>query len=415
MDELSNGSDNRFSRRKMLLAGGALGAFGALGAAGPAAARPLWTWSPSMSVAGAGAGIDPEWVWDEQADPVLAAVIDRGDVPRVNELLKQWTRNDQPLPGGLPADVREFMESARQLPAWADTAKLDRGARFNTTKGIYVGALYGLGSGLISTAIPREARAVYYSKGGADMKDRVAKTAKLGYDIGDLDAYKPQGSMIVTAVKTRMVHAAVRHLLPKSPGWSQVSDGQQIPISQADIMVTWHSLATFVMRKLKDWGVRVPTADADAYLHVWQVSAAMLGVDDEYIPASWDAAQAQSKQVLDPVLAHTKEGEALADVLLDIVAELDAGLTRPLISAFSRYTLNDKIGDMIGLSREPILKPLVATAWPLLVAFREGLISLPGIPSVMWTLEEALRRFVLLFLAEGQRIAINIPDMNRPT
>ncbi|WP_372351176.1 oxygenase MpaB family protein [Streptomyces sp. KL116D] len=411
MDQLNG----RLSRRNMLLAGGAFGAFGALSAASPAAARSLWTWSPSGSVAGQGAGVDPEWVWDEEADPVLAAVIERGEVAKANAALKQWTRNDQALPDGLPADLREFMEHARQLPSWADTTKLDRASQFSKTKGIYVGALYGLGSGLMSTAIPRESRAVYYSKGGADMKDRIAKTARLGYDIGDVYAYKPQGSMVVTAVKTRLVHAAVRHLLPQSPDWTRVSGGQKIPISQADILVTWHSLATFVMRKLKEWGVKVSTADADAYLHVWQVSAAMLGVKAEYIPATWDAANAQSKQVLDPILAHTTEGEALADVLLGIVAELDLGITRPLISAFSRYTLSDQVGDMIGLSREPILKPLIATAWPLLVAFREGLIPLPGIPSVVWTLEEAIRQFVLLFLAEGKPIAINIPDMNRPS
>ncbi|HWU09019.1 MAG TPA: oxygenase MpaB family protein [Streptomyces sp.] len=404
-----------FSRRKMLMTGGALGAAGALAAASPASARSLWTWSPTGSVAGAGAGVDPEWVWDEEADPVLASVIDRGDVPRVNTLLARWTRNDQALPDGLPADLKEFMEHARQMPAWADKAKLDRAAQFSKTKGIYVGALYGLGSGLMSTAIPREARAVYYSKGGADMKDRIAKTARLGYDIGDLDAYLPQGSMIVTAVKTRMVHAAVRHLLPQSPGWSQTSGGQKIPISQADIMVTWHSLATFVMRRMKEWGVRVSAADSEAYLHVWQVSAHMLGVSDEYIPNSWDAANAQSKQVLDPILAHSQEGEALTNVLLGIVAELDAGLTRPLISAFTRYTLGGDVGDMIGLSKQPVLEKLIATAWPLLVAFREGLVPLPAVPAVLWTLEEALRKFVLLFLAEGRPIAIDIPDVNRPS
>ncbi|MEU5415082.1 oxygenase MpaB family protein [Streptomyces clavifer] len=403
------------SRRKMLVTGGTLGAIGALAAASPARARSVWTWSPSASVAGTGAGVDPEWVWDEEADPVLASVIDRGDVPRVNTLLKRWTRNDQPLPDGLPADLKEFMGHARQMPPWADKGKLDRAAQFSKTKGIYVGALYGLGSGLMSTAIPREARAVYYSKGGADMKDRIAKTARLGYDIGDLDAYLPQGSMIVTAVKTRMVHAAVRHLLPQSPGWSQTSGGQKIPISQADIMVTWHSLATFVMRRMKEWGVRVNAADSEAYLHVWQVSAHMLGVSDEYIPASWDAANAQSKQVLDPILAHSPEGEALTNVLLGIVAELDAGLTRPLISAFTRYTLGGEVGDMIGLSRQPILEKLISTAWPLLVAFREGLIPLPAVPAVLWTLEEALRKFILLFLAEGRPIAIDIPDVNRPS
>ncbi|GLW35602.1 hypothetical protein [Actinoplanes regularis] len=44
--------------------------------------RPLWTWSATGSVAGA----DPRWVWDEEADPLVTSLIERGDVPRVNEL-----------------------------------------------------------------------------------------------------------------------------------------------------------------------------------------------------------------------------------------------------------------------------------------------------------------------------------------
>lgn len=184
------------SRRKMLLSGGTLGALGALSLATPAHARPLidWTWSPSGSVAGAGAGADPRWVWDDEADPVAAALLDNGDVPAVNRLLWTWNRNDQPLPDGLPADLRAFMEKARQLPAWADRAKLERAAEFNKSRGLYLNLLNGVGGGMLSTAIPKEARAVYYSKGGADMEDRVAKTSILGFAVGALNAYRPDGN-----------------------------------------------------------------------------------------------------------------------------------------------------------------------------------------------------------------------------
>ncbi|MFJ4617219.1 oxygenase MpaB family protein [Streptomyces sp. NPDC088812] len=353
-------------------------------------------------------------MWDEQVDRLVAAVIDRGDVPEVNELLRQWTRNDQPLPAGLPADLREWMEGARQLPSWADRAKLETAAEFNESRGIYLNLLNGVGGGMLSTAIPREARSVYYSKGGADMEDRVAKTSLLGFAVGDLNAYRPDGKVIVEAVKTRLVHAAVRHLLPQSPGWSRTSGGQTVPISQADMMVTWHSLPTFVMRKLKDWRVPVSAAESDGFLHVWQLTAHMMGILDEYIPASWDEAEAQSRQVLDPILASTSEGNELTDVLLDIVAELDAGLTRPLINAFSRYTVGNRTGDLIGLDKEPFWQPLISAAWPLLVAFREGLIPLPLVPEAAWTVEEAIRKFVLLFLAEGKGIQLEIPDTNRP-
>jgi hypothetical protein len=356
-------------------------------------------------------------VWDEQADPLVASLLERGDVPRVNELLRTWTYNSQPLPAGLPADVRDFVEQARQLPSWVDHGKLQTAGDFYKKRGLYLGLLYGFGSGMMSTAIPNEARAVYYSKGGSDMRDRITKTGKLGHDIGDLNAYQPGGDMVVTAVKTRMVHAAVRHLLPQSPHWPEVGGQKPIPISQADIMVTWHSLATFAMGQLNKWQLRMPRAETDAFLHLWQVSAHMLGVVDEYIPASWDEANAQSAQVLTPILGPTPEGIALADILLDI-AQLDLNgdgrsILRPPLHALTRYMLGDEITNGLGIPREPYWDGLVAWAWPRFVAIREGALLLPLSPSVAWAFDEILRTGVLFYLGEGQSISIEMPTANR--
>ncbi|MDJ1132131.1 oxygenase MpaB family protein [Streptomyces iconiensis] len=408
MDELS--------RRKMLLAGGTLGALGVLGAASPARAGSAWSWAASGSVAGSGTGSDPHWVWDEEADQLLATVIERGDVPKVNKLLRTWTRNDQPLPGELPTDLREFMDTARHLPTWADRDKLDRAARFNETRGFYLNVLNGIGGGMLSTAIPREARAVYYSKGGADMEDRVAKTSKLGFAVGALNAYQPGGSIVVEAVKTRLVHAAVRHLLPKSPGWSGTSGGQKIPISLADMLVTWHTLPTFAMRRMRDWDVPISSADSAAYLHIWQVTAHLLGIRDEYVPATWDAADAQSEQLLDPVLGPTPEGVELTDILLRQLAEQTSpgGLDRPLVNALARYLVGNQVADWDGIPRAPFWDATIKTVWPKLVAFREGLIKLPLVPQIAWTIDEAARQYILFYLSKGREVHIEIPDTNRP-
>ncbi len=401
---------DRLSRRNVLMAGGALGALGALGVATPA-----WTWSPGGSIAGAGAGLDPRWVWDEEADPLVASLIDRGDVPRVNTLLRTWTRNGQALPSGLPADLRDFMERARQLPAWTDQRKLALAVEFNNKRGLYLGVLYGLASGMMSTVIPREARAVYHSQGGADMKDRISKTAKLGYDIGARNAYQPDGEMIVTCVKTRLVHAAVRHLLPQSPYWSDVAD-EQIPISQRDIMVTWHSLPTTVMQKLTAWRVPIPAAESAAFLHSWQLGAHLLGVKDEYIPASWAEADAQAAQVLTPALAPTPEGVKLADILLNLGSVVDAGLlSKPILGAFTRFMLGDQIAQWLNIGREPVWDTLLRTAWGPFVAVREGLLPFPLAPAAYWLFDEFLRKAALLFLSEARPISIEIPVANRPT
>lgn len=400
---------NGFNRRQALRSTGLVGAVAAFSAATPRA----WAWSSTGSVAGTGTSVDPSLVWDESADPLVASLLDRGDVPAVNSALAGWVRNSDPLPAALPTDVRDFLQDARRLPTWADPDRLELAADVNKRYGGYLGVLYGMGSGMMSCLIPHEAKAVYYSRGGANMRDRISKTAKLGYDIGAPNAYRPDGEMVVTAVRTRLVHAAVRHLLPQSPYWSRSAD-QDRPISQRDLLVTWHSLATFSTQKLTGWGIEPTTAEADAYLHSWQVSAHMLGIRDEYIPATWAEAHAQRPHVLDPVLAPTSEGLKLAQILLDLGSRVDGGFTsRPMLEGMTRYTLGHRYADWLAVSRAPLRDRFIALGWPASIAFREGTQPLPLAPEGYWTFDEFLRRGSLFYLSNGQRITITIPDGNR--
>ncbi|MBJ7328601.1 MAG: DUF2236 domain-containing protein [Solirubrobacteraceae bacterium] len=405
------------SRRQLIGAGVALGA---------GATLPKWTWAATNSIAGVGGIPTPPWdVWDEQADSVIAAVIERGELGKVNALLRQWTQNGEALPDGLPNDLREFMEDARKLPEWTDTGLLQQAVDFSKRRGIYLGVAYGFVSGMMSSAIPHEAKAVYYSKGGADMKDRISKTAKLGYDIGNERAYlSPYGEMIVTCVKTRMAHAGVRYWLPKSASWKAVADeasgpwgGPPIPISQRDVLVTWHSLPTSVMRSFKKWGVKMPQRDSDAFLHSWQVCAHLLGVNDEYIPATWAAAETQAQQILDPVFGSTPEGQELARILTHLAAEVDGGyISVPLLESLTRTFLSPQICEMLAVRRHKGQDELMKAAWPIFVQVQEGsLWFAPREAKKFWNFfAEILRQGALFYLGEGKRLMIEIPDMNRP-
>jgi hypothetical protein len=394
------------NRRRFIGAGAALGA---------SLYAPGWSWAGAQSVAGLGGSTPPWQVWDDDADTVIAAVIERGEVAAVNALLRPWTANSQPLPDGLPADLREFIENARRLPSWADVPTLKAAVDFNKKRGTYLGVAYGFVSGMMSTVIPHEARAVYYSKGGADMKRRISRTAKFGYDIGSLGGFhEPRGEMAVTAVKTRMAHAGVRYLLPQSSHWNGVADEDK-PISQRDILVTWHSLPTSVMRSMKKWGLKLPAAEADAFLHSWQVAAHMLGVKDEYIPATWDAANAQAPQILDPVLAPTPEGIKLADILLDLASDADRGtVSRPVLESLTRYTLGDRIAEWLQIPRHPGQDEMLAFTWPQYVRGKETGLLVPGSKELYWAFDEILRQGTLYYLSEGEQISIEIPDTNNP-
>jgi hypothetical protein len=341
-------------------------------------------------------------------------LVDSGQVPAVNAALRPWVNNGDPLPGGLPGGLAAYLQGVNRLPSWADRAKLRRAADFNRRKDTYLFMLYGLGSGIMSTVIPREARSVYWSAGGANMQDRAAKTFTFGYDLSDLDAFEPSGQFVVTANKTRLVHAAVRHLLPQSPHWRAVTD-EQTPISNGDILVTFHSLGTFVHRKLLEWRVPMPAADEEAFLHQWQVALHLLGVRDEFIPQTWAAADAQSARVLTPLLAPTVEGKELAQDLLGLTAQIDLGVTRGFLNEFVRYVLSDAVGDWLGLPRDYAAAALIRTGWPAYIAFREGL--LPIAPAGFSLFDQFLRALAMLFLNRGTSptsTPITIPTGNRP-
>lgn len=391
------------SRRSVLSLGVALGLVSAAGAA------PAWA-APGT------ASTDPWWVWDDEVDRLVAGLLDNGQVPAVNTAMRSWVNNGDSLPSSLPANLAAYLQRVNRLPSWADRNKLRIAADFNRRKDTYLFMLYGLGSGIMSTVIPREARSVYWSAGGADMQDRAAKTFTFGYDLSELNAFDPTGQFVVTANKTRLVHAAVRHLLPQSPHWRPAAEEpQKIPISNGDILVTFHSLGTFVHSKLKEWRVPMTAAEEEAFLHMWQVAISLLGVRDEFIPQTWAAAHAQSAQVLTPILATTPEGKELAEDLLGLTAQIDLGVTRGFLNEFVRYVLSDAIGDWLQLRRDPVARSLIRTVWPAFIAFREGLI--PVAPVSFYMLDQFIRALAMLFLNKGNSPAttlITIPTGNRP-
>jgi hypothetical protein len=399
------------SRRRVLTLGAALGL---VGVTDPAKA---WAWSSTGSIAATDTITDPWSVWDDATDPLVASLLDNGQIPAVNTAFESWVDNGDPLPSSMPANLRTYLQQVNVLPSWADQTKLARAAQFNKRMSLYLFLLYGLGSGIMSTVIPREARNVYHSAGGADMKSRAAKTFTYGYDLSAADAFLPTGHFITTSTKTRLTHAAVRHLLPRSAAWRAVTDDQDfLPISNGDILVTFHSLGTYVYQKLSGWGIRMSSAEQDAYLHMWQVALHLLGVRDDFVPASWAAAKQQSAYALTPIMGPTPEGIDLADVLLGLTAEIDLGVTRGFLNEFVRYVLSDRIGDWLRLPRDLVSRSVIELGWPAFVAFREGLS--PIMPTTFSMFDQFIRALAMLFLNNGTSTdytPITIPTGNRPS
>ena len=186
-------------------------------------------------------------------------------------------------------------------------------------------------------------------------------------------------------------------------------------------MITWHSLATFIHRTLARWGVTSPAAEENGYLHTWQVTAHFLGVQDVYIPATWADAQHQSDLTLDPVIAPTPEGIALADILLDIIDSDNPGIIRPVLNALVREmvgTTNDgrSIADMLEIPREPVWDPAIQNGWPAYNSMRASGQQSQGSNELSGTFSDIVRMGVMYSLNNGrppEEIYIEMPTANR--
>lgn len=402
------------SRRRVLTLAGALGLVGAGMAASVADPTRAWAWSSKDSIAGTSTTTDPFYVWDPAPDAVAASIVQNGQEAAVNTAWQSWINNSDPLPSGMPANLVSWLEQANKLPSWADTTKLAQAQVFNKRVANYLFVLNSLGSGIESTVIPREARNVYYSAGGNDMKARAAKTFTFGYDLAATNAWGPSGHFIVTANKTRLVHSTVRYLLPQDSSWVAVTD-ETTPISNGDILRTFHSVGTFAYTKMTSWGIPISSTEADAYLHAWQVALYLLGVQEQFIPVSWAAAQAQAAQILTPILAPTPQGVSLAHTLLGYIESPTLGLDTGFISEFVRYLLSDQIGDWLGLlPRDFVSRGLIDAGWPTFVLLNEGLTA--TVPAGADLFNQLLKGFAMLYLSNGTSATytpITIPSANR--
>ncbi|WP_405914964.1 oxygenase MpaB family protein [Streptomyces sp. NBC_00728] len=396
------------SRRRAMTLGAALGLVGVTNVS------QAWSWSSSGSLAATDTVTDPFSVWDPVADDVASRLLGDGSIPAVNTAWESWTNNADSLPSGMPDYLTSYLTQVNKLPSWADPTLLAASETLYTRLSSYLFVSESLGSGVLSTVIPREARAVYWSAGGADMKARAAKTFTFGYDLHSGNTWKPTGHFVVTANKTRLVHAAVRNLLPTSTHFAATAD-QPKPISNGDILRTFHSVATVAHNNMRKWGIPLSATEQAADLHAWQVALHLLGVQDQFIPASWSDAQAQATQMLWPVVAPTAEGIDLAKTLLGYVEDPVAGLDTGFVSEFTRYLIGDQYADWLRLPHDLVSRALIQSAWPLYVAFREGLS--PIAPNGFSLFDQALRGIAMLFLNNGTsptQTPITLPTANRP-
>lgn len=264
-------------------------------------------------------------VGDKPADDAVEAVFQEHGVDAVNAILLNLVSNEQPIPPVLPEQVQTYLAATAALPRWADTGKIRRGQQLFELWGVPVVVCLFCASLPSAYAAAKGVKVLYLTaRLDTDARRRVMETGQFLIDVLSVGGLEEEGKGRRTIQRVRLMHAAVRRLIKarneQQPDLWHADWGT--PINQEDLAGTLLTFSYIVVESLRRLGIRVSTADFEAYLHLWNVIGHLLGVDDEMLVRGIDDAAALVEAIERGQFRKSLEGQHMMAALMELLDEL---------------------------------------------------------------------------------------------
>jgi ER-bound oxygenase mpaB/B'/Rubber oxygenase, catalytic domain len=288
---------------------------------------------------------------DPEADAVIEAVFKHGNPNAINDVMRKLVSNDQPDPKNLPQEVADYLSKNMTLPPWAEPAKIKRGQQLFEARGLEISVC------LFCASLPSAyaaAKGVKVLSRTAQLETnarrRVMETGQFLMNVLDSDSFQPQGKGFRTIQHVRLMHAAVRQLIEdhagQKPGLWDKNWGK--PINQEDLAGTMLSFSYVPLDPMRRLGLPVADKDAEAYLHLWNVIAHLIGVQDKMLVDGIDDATDLVETIRRRQFRASPEGRDMTAALMELLDEMT-----PLrefdqtIPPLIRHLIGDKYADML--------------------------------------------------------------------
>jgi hypothetical protein len=261
-----------------------------------------------------------------------------------------------------------FLDGSPELPEWADV-DLCRAAqrmyaqiRPAAQAALFFGtmpAAYAASKGVQPLGLASDL--------SGNPERRMWESAKFVEDIMTTPFWEKDSDGWASIRGVRLFHAAVRHTIETGSEHIMTTREHAAdrvweaewgrPINQEDLLgatYDWSIGAIDVMDRI---GVPMSQDEARAYLHIWQVVGALLGVEDHLLRSPADPTRAASVEeahtiaqlILGRQIGPSVAGRRLTEALIGLMDEWFPGPIRRLPRAMMRVCVNDDIAAVIGL------------------------------------------------------------------
>jgi hypothetical protein len=307
---------------------------------------------------------------DPLADEVVAAI---GGTPGGWRLFEEAARQGVERVAGAPRSFHALFEQAEHVPVWVDWATVDRGGEVLLRAGPLGGIVLALKSLVLGYTSPAGNKPLVFSGRLQEQAPRrLNETARFVQATIAPRSMHPRGDGWQITLKVRLIHAQVRRMILESGRWDAAAWGA--PINQHDQAATLLLFSTIVLEGLRQLGMRIPTAEAEAYIHLWRWSGWVMGVDPELLPAT-EAEGIRLREVIGATMGEPDDdSRTLTHALLD--APLRRGTT-PGENANAARAVRFNAGLCRALLGEDMADKLAvpSTPWRYTIPFVRRLVS----------------------------------------
>lgn len=339
---------------------------------------------------------------DPLADAVVALYhqLPAGEGRRLVDLALE--KGLEAVPDAPPALTALFRQ-IEEVPVWLDRGKLDLACDVTRRTGWFSELALrnvSLMGGYLAAAAAKPL--VFTGQLDRMAARRLVETGKFWVDVTTRGGLGRFSEGFKSAVRVRLMHAQVRHMLNQSGRWDYAAWGT--PINQADSMATILEFSSVCLLGLRALGFRFTREEREAVVHLWRYAGYLLGVDERILPAceadSMRALWMQYMTIGESDDDTRQLGQALNNVplrqagdhaLKRVVARLETGYR----SAFSRLILGNRNGDALGLPKSPAWTAAVVGTAPLVFSLETLRRRVPGATRLAVSLGQLLHEGAL--------------------
>ncbi|WP_433247186.1 oxygenase MpaB family protein [Streptosporangium sp. CA-135522] len=346
---------------------------------------------------------------DPPADAVIADLVGSGKVGEVNRILREFHGNDQPIPAGLPPAVHAFLKATDAPPEWADASRIANAHDFFVDDGMHVATVlcYGAMASCYAARVP--SRVLDITHRLDQPHRRLAETCQFVVNMMAPDPFGSGGSFVPTIQKTRLIHAAVRHLVRSSPQWDEARDG--VPICQEDLLGAMMIFSVHVIDGMRRLGITVTDQEAEDYYYVWRVAGAMLGIRPEIAPETLAEAREVNALLVERHLGSSPEGIELTRDLLAFYEEMIPGKAFDgIVPAMVRQVVGPEIADALQVPNPRFWTRFTTAGSRLMRRLERVEDDNRAARAVLDKAAHLLLTGSVRTLADGQRVTLDIPE-----